>query len=88
MPATTRKGQKQVIHALKDQSNVVVTASCHYGKELVSILEPAGPTAVVMAGTSDDVKKELEDVNAYLRPFKHFVYTSALTVGTSYDVRE
>ena len=85
---TGKIGLQRAAHRLKDQNNVVVSASCHFAKELHSILAPSGPTAFIMASSSDEVKKELEDVNQYLQPFKHFMYTSAITVGTSYDRRD
>ena len=83
-----KNGLKRAAMLLKDQSNVVVCASCHLAKEVNSILEPSGPTAFISAGSSDSVKKELEDVNTFLEPFRHFIYTSAITVGTSYDRRD
>lgn len=66
---------------------MVVSASKELAKELVKVLEAAGPVAFVSSDSSDMVKRQLEDVEAFLEPFKHFVYTGAITVGTSYDRR-
>ena len=70
---------------LRAESNVVVCASRQLANQITAVLEPSGPTALVSSASSDDVKRQLEDVNSYLQPFRHFVYTSAITVGTSYD---
>lgn len=85
---TGKMALERAVNQLKEENNVVVSASCQYAKEINSILSPTGPTAFLMAASSDEVKKELEDVNNYLQPFKHFIYTSSLTVGTSYDRRD
>lgn len=83
-----KEGLKRAAHQLRSESNVVVSASKELAKELVQLLEPAGPVAFVSSDSSDATKRQLEDVEGFLQPFKHFVYTGAITVGTSYDRRD
>ena len=78
-------GIKRAAKHLEAESNVVVSASKDLAKETTAILENSGPTMLICSETSDDVKAKLEDVNTFLKPYQHFVYTSAITVGTSYD---
>ena len=73
---------------LRGECNVVVSASKELAKEVAEVLEPSGPTMLICSETGDDVKKRLEDVNSFLEPYRHFVYTSALTVGVSYDRKD
>ena len=83
-----KPGILRAANHLREESNVVVCASRVLAKEVEAVLKSSGPTALVSSESSDELKKELEDVNGYLRPFRHFVYTSAITVGTSYDRRD
>lgn len=80
-----KTGLRKAARHLMAESNVVVSASKELAKELSTVLEKAGPTMLICSETSDDVKAKLEDVNTFLQPYQHFVYTSAITVGTSYD---
>ena len=68
-------------HQLSHERNVFVCASKDMALNLEAAMRETGETLLITADTSDDLKRRLQDVNALLQPYRHFIYTSALTVG-------
>ena len=88
---TQRPGKEALADKAADlasESNVCVCASREIAESLHADLVRSGPALLITAATPDDVKMRLSDVNTLLIPYRHFIYTSALTVGVNFDTRD